>query len=130
MKWLVNIGAFIAMIIIGRVWIAVDQNFLPSHLLRPVFITLIIGLLIGYFFIVDPRNWLRFAGVLSLLLLPIVIALSLIQHALIEHNFQQYWQRSIFEWCSVVAGPFLAGSAYHLLRSALFKSKQTGEVHQ
>ena len=115
MKKIVNVVSFIALIALGRYWIEIDQDFLPQHLLFPAFIVVMLFLMTVYFFIVRPAKAYRLAKLLSLILVPIAIALTLYQHMYLHHDFHFVWKKSLLIWGICAALPFAGALVYSLL---------------
>jgi hypothetical protein len=115
MKMILNIISFIVMILLGRLWIEYDQNILPKQLLMPAFLVILSGMMIAYFYIVKPKNARNFALWLSFTICAIVIALSLLQHVAIQHDFRLYWKHSLIIWGSSLLIPNLIGFVYFKL---------------
>jgi hypothetical protein len=115
MKIVINIGSFIVMIILARLWIEYDQNILPKQLLMPSFLLILLGMMTFYFYIVKPANVRRFALSLSIVVCLVTIALSLMQHVIMQHNFSLYWKHSVFIWSFSFIVPNIVGFAYSKL---------------
>lgn len=112
MKMVINVGSFIVMIALGRLWVEYDQNLLPQQLLMPAFLIILIALMSVYFYIVKPINVKRFALYLSFLVCIIVISLSLLQHVVLQHNFILYWKHSLVIWGFSLVVPNIIGFGY------------------
>jgi len=115
MKMIINVGSFIVMIALGRLWIEYDQNLLPKQLLMPAFLIILIAMMSAYFYIVKPKNVRRFALYLSFIVCIIVIALSLLQHVIMQHNFNLYWKQSLIIWGFSLVVPNIIGLGYSKL---------------
>jgi hypothetical protein len=104
------------MVILGRIWIEYDQFILPKKLLMPAFIAIMISMMTAYFFIVKPKNTRRFALWISLAICGIVIALSLVQHVIMQHDFVLYWQHSLIIWAIALIVPNIIGFCYSIIK--------------
>jgi hypothetical protein len=117
MKKIINVVTFIVMIVLGRLWIAYDQDFLPSHLLLPAFILVMLLLMVIYFFFVKPEKAMKFARTLSFIIVAVVAVLSLLQHLIIQNDFNTIWMKSVLIWGISFVMPYCAAILYKLLRS-------------
>jgi len=108
-----NILLFIVLVIIVRVWLRFDQDFLPEKLLTPVFALLVMVLLHLFYSIVRPADVMSFSLKLALAILVTTITLSLVQHLLIARDFADSWQKSLIIWSVAFAAPLLSGYLYN-----------------
>ena len=116
---LINIGSFIVIMALGRLWVQYDQDILPQYLLMPVFIVMISGLMFTYFCIVKPENVRRFSFILSLITCLTAATLSVLEHVIIENDFSLLWKKSVTIWIISFIIPNIVGFGY----SAMNKKK-------
>lgn len=109
MKKIFETGLFILMIMLAFLWIKYDQNFLSQQLLMPAFLLILVIMLIIYFIIVKPKNVMRLSLTISTIFGLIVIALSVVQHIFLEHNFNLYWKKFLVMWVSSSIIPIIVG---------------------
>jgi hypothetical protein len=119
MKKALNVISFVVMVALGRLWIEFDQDLLPHAWLMPAFILIVMLLLTGYFFIVKPANAMRLALILSFVLVPIVVALSLVQHIAIGHDFAEVWKHSLIIWALAFGLPYFAGVIFSIIKKTV-----------
>jgi prepilin signal peptidase PulO-like enzyme (type II secretory pathway) len=115
MKTAINIGSFVIMIILARLWIEIDQLLLPDYLLLPAFLVIMIILLTIYFFIVKPVNVRRFAFLTSAAVCLIAIFLTILQHVVFYYDFNLVWKKSIIVWVLTFMLPNCIGLGYSKL---------------
>jgi hypothetical protein len=112
MKSVITIGSLIIMVALCRLWIEFDQFLLPQQLLLPAFMTILVVMMSIYFYIVKPKNAQRFALYLSFVVCLVAIALSLLQHVVLQHNFNVFWKKSLIIWAISLAVPNIIGFVY------------------
>jgi hypothetical protein len=105
--------ALVALIVIGRGWIAVDQAFLPQRALMPVFLALLVALMAGFFVCVRPAQPLALARTLAVTLGPLVAVLIVIQHVIV--GFDLNYKHGIVLGSTLVV-PFVVAGVYGLMR--------------
>jgi hypothetical protein len=115
MKTFINVVSFVIMAAFGRLWIEYDQYFLSKQLLMPVFLVILVALMSAYFYIVKPKDVRRFALYLSFTVCILTVALSLLQHVVLQHNFNLYWKHSLTIWVFALIVPNIIGFGYSQL---------------
>jgi hypothetical protein len=93
-----------------RTWIEFDQTFLTTDAQRrAVFYLLIFISFIGFFYFVKPEMPILLSVHMSIVLLSITVVLSVVQHVIVNHDFDCYYKRSIVLWAVVFTVPYLVG---------------------
>lgn len=104
----------VAALVIGGIWLAVDQIFLDQVYQR--FIALAV-LLIAFFLVQiairKPAIPLQYITLVAVLFISLNILMSFIIHVLIQHNFTI---KSVFIWIVAAGSPFLSLFIYNALR--------------
>lgn len=107
----------VLIITLVRIWLIVDQNFIPSGTLRIIaFITIVFFLLTGFYSFAKPVNIFLFSTNLSLILLVIAVLLSVLQHLVLHQDFDIYFKQVIIIWVTVVTLPYITAIIYKLTK--------------
>ncbi|MDP3981783.1 MAG: hypothetical protein Q8Q33_10270 [Chlamydiota bacterium] len=108
----------IIMILIIRCWLYADQEFLPGLMQRMfVFIGIISVALFVFYQVVQPDKPINLSHYLAIILVPVAILLSCIQHLIIHQDFGMYYMRSIVIWCIVLLAPYTTAALYTGIQS-------------
>ncbi len=103
--------ALVALVVVGRGWMAVDQELLPQRALMSIFLVLLLALLMGFFAFVRPAQPFALARTLAVVLGPIVIVLIVIQHVIVRFDLSS---KSGIVLGSTLVAPFVVAEFYRL----------------
>jgi hypothetical protein len=108
--WLTLAGV----IVIGFGWLLIDQKILSEVYQRFIALfILLLGLFSLQFFVNKPTDTIRYANTLALTSVSFIVAVSIIMHVIIKHDFTF---KSVSIW--IIAGviPYMSGFIYSLSR--------------
>jgi hypothetical protein len=109
---LVQIAILLVFVAIADVFTYV-QGYVVPYSIRPVtYLLFVIVVLLVYFFIVKPKEWMALAGTLALILGVLAIILVIIQDVVIAYQISY---RTPIILLGAVIEPYIAGYLYVLL---------------
>ena len=112
----------ILLVIVGYIWVLVDQYFISKSTSRLVAFGIVITLLyLILFYIVKPQNPYWLANKLALILTPLIVLEGTIVHLFIKNDFT--FQQSIL-WLLVGITPYFSGKVYKEIHSRKMKSQE------
>jgi hypothetical protein len=98
-----------AMVVLGRVWVQFDQDWLPQQLLMPAFLALVLVMLAGTFAFLRPRMPSALARTIASVLGLVVSVLIVVQHVIL--TFDITYKAGIV-LAATVALPFVVATGY------------------
>jgi hypothetical protein len=98
-----------AMVVLGRVWVQFDQDWLPQRLLMPAFFALVLAMLAGMFVLLRPQAPAALARTIALVLGLVVSVLIVVQHVIL--TFDVTYKAGII-LAATVALPFVVATGY------------------
>jgi hypothetical protein len=101
-------------VVLGRAWVAIDQDLLPQRLLMPVFFVVLLLLLGGFFALVRPAAPNALARTVALVLGLVVTALILFQHVIRTFDLSY---KSGLVLAATLAFPFVVAAGYKWVNS-------------
>ncbi len=105
----------ILLVIVGYIWILVDQYFISKSTIRLVVFGIVISMLYLILFnIVKPQNPYWLANKLALILTPLIILEGTVVHLFIKNDFT--YQQSIL-WLLVGITPYFSCKVYKEIQS-------------
>jgi|WetSurMetagenome_2_1015567.scaffolds.fasta_scaffold09026_4 hypothetical protein len=108
--------SLMSVLIIGAIWLMIDQFFIDLVYQRFVALILIFILLLFFQYLINTPTWVfRYAGTISIICITLSILLSVIIHVIILHNFTY---KSVLIWVASAAAPFISAVLYTLLVKA------------
>jgi hypothetical protein len=99
-------------VVVGRLWVRVDQDFLPQRLLMPAFFVVVLLLLTTFFAVVRPPDSFALARTVALVLGVVVTALIVLQHVILTFDLSY---KSGIVLGGTVALPFAVAAGYKWL---------------
>lgn len=112
----------VLLVLVGYIWILVDQLFISKSTLRLVFFGIVISLLyLILFFIVKPQNPYWLANKLALILTPLIILEGTVVHLFIKNDFS--YQQSIL-WLLVGITPYFSSKVYKEINIRKSRNKE------
>ena len=110
------------LVIVGYIWILIDQYFISKSTLRLVVFGILISLLyLVLFYIVKPKNPYWLANKLAIILTPLIILEGTIVHLFIKNDFT--YQQSIL-WLLVGITPYFSGKVYKEIHTRRSRNKE------
>ena len=98
-----------AMVVLGRVWVQYDQDWLPQRLLIPAFFALVLAMLAAVFALLRPQEPAALARTIALALGLVVSALIVVQHVILTFDITY---RAGIILAATVAFPFIVATGY------------------
>jgi len=112
-----DILSLIGLVVIGFVWILIDQEFIKESGQRfPAFIGLMVILLQLQFRINKPQKIWPYANMIAVLLVAFVVLSSFVMHVFIFKDFPHNFGHSILIWIITGTMPYISGLIYVVLR--------------
>ena len=103
-----------AAVVVGRGWVAIDQDLLPQRLLMPAFFVVLLLLLGGFFALVRPAAPQALARSVALILGLVVSTMILVQHVILTFDLSY---KSAIVLGAALAFPFVVATGYKWVNS-------------
>ena len=105
----------LGLLVFSGVWINIDQIILEDEDLRLMAFTIVgLALMILLYMLINPPKWISLSNTLTILLIPIYLALDIVLHVFIlKDGFQL---KSLFIGVMIIPMIYLSGLLYRILK--------------